>query len=220
MTRTNPLLEYTNVTPKTFNTKSENAESKEGMKSVIQKYLEMGYRNLTASRPSSLPEFTQLLKYKAPSQEINNGKNEGLEGGQNGLYTQRIIGMRGSPNSEDKKDTAIPEKNIGASNKPNPDGVLNEALPLLAGASVGTALCYTALAIGGTVALPFLIGGGALVLSGAILFGAYRGGAEVYNCFNKKQPPKDDIPKPTFELVKDAKPYEPVTTYSNGTWAI
>lgn len=186
MTRTNPLAEYTNVTPKTFNTKSENAESKEGIKSVIEKYLEMGYRNLTASRSSSLPGIT---------------------------------GMRGSPNSEGKIDPTIPEKNIGASDKPNPDGVLNEALPLLAGASVGTALCYTALAIGGTVALPFLIGGGALVLSGAILFGAYRGGAEVYNYLNKK-PPKVDVPKPTFELVKEAKPYEPVKSYSNGTWAI
>ena len=176
MTRTNPLAEYTNVTPKTFNTKSENAESKEGIKSVIEKYLEMGYRNLTASRSSSLPGIT---------------------------------GMRGSPNSEGKIDPTIPEKNIDASNKPNSDGALDEALPLLAGASVGTALCYTALAIGGTVALPFLIGGGALVLSGAILFGAYRGGAEVYNYFNKEQPPKVDTPPTKVELVHHKPTFEP-----------
>lgn len=217
MTRTNPLADYTNVTPKTFNTKGENAESKEGMKSVIEKYLEMGYRNLTALRPSSFPEFTQLRYklYSAPSQEVNNEKNKGLEGRQNGLYAQRITGM--SHNSEDKKDPTIPEKTIDASNKPNPDGVLNEALPLLAGASVGTALCYAALAIGGTVALPFLVGVGCACIGGALLFGAYRGGA---NYFNKEQPPKVDTPSTKVELVKEAKPYEPVTEYSNGTWAI
>ena len=158
-----------------------------------------------------LPESD--VKYLAPSQNSNAPYNQIPTGEIKTTRTKKPTVTKG------KQDPTIPEKTIDANDKAKPDGVLNEALLLFAGASAGTAFCFTGLALGGAVAVPALVVGGALVLSGAILFGAYRGGAEVYNYLNKK-PPKVDVPKPTFELVKEAKPHEPVTSYSNGTWAI
>jgi len=117
-----------------------------------------------------------------------------------------MTGTIGPTITEGKIDPTTPKKTDNSHDKANSDGVLNEALPLLAGASVGTAVYYTALAAGGTIAVPLLVGGGALAL---VLYGSYRGGAEVYNYFNKKQPPKVDTPEPKFELAQLKPTFEP-----------
>ena len=115
-----------------------------------------------------LLNFTELdhKLYSSPSQEVNKGQKEGQKDEQKyeqkGLYTQRMTGKKIPTVAEGRIDPTIPEKDIDANDKAKPDGVLNEALPLFAGASVGTAFCFTALALGGVV--PVITVGALLVL--------------------------------------------------------
>ncbi len=146
-----------------------------------------------------LPESD--VKYLAPSQNSNAPYNQIPTGEIKTTRTKKPTVTKG------KQDPTIPEKTIDANDKAKPDGVLNEALTLFAGASAGTALCFTGLALGGAVAVPALVVGGALVLGGAGLFGAYRGGAEVYN-YIKKQSPENKTPSTEVKDVKVEKTVE------------
>jgi len=143
--------------------------------------------NLRPGGKGPLPKLPErYVTYSAPSQNPGD------------IYEQIPTGEIKTTVTKGKQDPTIPEKTIDANDKAKPDGVLNEALTLFAGASAGTALCFTGLALGGAVVVPALVVGG--VLAG--LFGAYMGGAEVYNYLNKK-PPKDDTPSTKVELVRE-----------------
>lgn len=146
-----------------------------------------------------LPESD--VKYLAPSQNSNAPYNQIPTGEIKTTRTKKPTVTKG------KQDPTIPEKTIDANDKVKPDGVLNEALTLFAGASAGTALCFTGLALGGAVVVPALVVGGALVLGGAGLFGAYMGGVEVYN-YIKKQSPENKTPSTEVKDVKVEKTVE------------
>ena len=109
--------------------------------------------------PPSLAELDYKL-YPAPSQNAN------------ALYTQQITGKKILTVANGRIDQTIPKKTSNINDKAKPDGVLNEALPLFAGASVGTAFCFTALALGGVV--PVLTVGALLVLGGLGLYQAHE----------------------------------------------
>lgn len=146
-----------------------------------------------------LPE--RYVTYSAPSQNPGDIYEQIPTGEIKTTRTKKPTITKG------KQDPTIPEKTIDANDKAKPDGVLNEALTLFAGASAGTALCFTGLALGGAVVVPALVVGGALVLGGAGLFGAYMGGVEVYN-YIKKQSPENKTPSTEVKDVKVEKTVE------------
>jgi len=65
MNTTNPLEGYTNLTPNTFYAKGENAESKKGMRSVIQVYIDQGYTHFTAANAYIL-KVIDILQRQGP----------------------------------------------------------------------------------------------------------------------------------------------------------
>jgi|GEM_PF-3499774 len=144
-----------------YTSKSENPQDLLGRAGQKEYNLDTAPHIKEPTKPPHKPKLTEgNVKYFAPSQNSN------------APYTQRMTGTKIPAVDKDKKDPTIPEKTSNINDKAKPDGVLNEALPLFAGASVGTAFCFTALALGGVV--PVLTVGALLVLGGLGLYQAHE----------------------------------------------